>query len=425
MENLTNLAAANNNDNSKMKKFFILILMLLLLLIPIGFWFGIINEREAYRNEAVKSIASSWGDVQIFGSPAMSFEKKKDKNATETVNLQLNNYSVNVKISTEIRKKGIFKVPVYVADVLLKGDFINNYGDLSDKNITTSFAVEDSTGFIEEPKFRINNETPKISQDTKYTTKIKNPGKNIPFEISYKIRGINELYADLGGQSNKVNISGNWANPSFNGNFLPSSREVTKDNFTAEWSIPKVATTNVSQVNPNSVTKYSYNDDGNNRARVGVSLLVPVDNYRMATRALKYSFLFIALTFLSYFIFEITEASKKRIHPLQYLLLGGAMLIFYLLLVSISEFLPFLAAYVISSFMTISLIGTYTYYVITKRQDVRFTAIISVLLVILYTFLYILLNLQDLALLIGSLGLFLIIALIMYATRNVDWYNEG
>ena len=424
MENLTNLAAANNNDNSKMKKFFIFFLLLLLLLISLGFWFGIINEREAYRNEAVKSIASSWGDVQIFGSPAMSFEKKKDKNATETVNLQLNNYSVNVKISTEIRKKGIFKVPVYVADVLLKGDFINNYGDLSDKEITTSFTVEDSTGFIEEPKFKINGGKQVVSQDTKYLTKIPKTPKVIPFEISYRIRGLNELYADLGGQSNKVKIEGNWADPSFTGNFLPSSRAVTKDNFKAEWSIPKVATTNVSQVNPNSVTKYSYTD-GNNRARVGVSLLVPVDNYRMANRALKYSFLFITLTFLSYFIFEITRPSQKRIHPLQYLLLGGAMLIFYLLLVSISEFLPFLAAYVISSFMTISLIGTYTYYVITKRQDVRFTAIISVLLVILYTFLYILLNLQDLALLIGSLGLFLIIALIMYATRNVDWYNEG
>lgn len=424
MEDLNNSSGANKNNNSKMKKFFILLLMLLLLLIPIGFWFGIINDRESYRNEAVKSIASSWGDVQIFGSPAMSFERKKDKNTTETVNLPLNNYSVDVKISTEVRKKGIFKVPVYTADVFLKGDFINDYGDLSDKNITTTFTVEDSTGFIEEPKFKINNETQQVSQDTKYITKIKKTGKKIPFEISYKIRGLNELYADLGGQSNKVKIEGNWADPSFNGNFLPSSREITKDKFSAEWSIPKVATTNVAAVNPNSVTKFSY-DESNNKARVGVSLLVPVDNYRMATRALKYSFLFISLTFLSYFIFEITEPSKKRIHPLQYLLLGGAMLIFYLLLVSISEFVPFAAAYIISSLMTILLIGTYTHFVIVKHANPKFTIIISSLLTVLYTFLYILLNLQDMALLIGSIGLFLVIAMIMYVTRNVDWYNEN
>lgn len=152
---------------------------------------------------------------------------------------------------------------------------------------------------------------------------------------------------------------------------------------------------------------------------------MPVDNYRMATRALKYAFLFITLTFLSYFIFELTAQDKKRIHPLQYLMLGGAMLIFYLLLVSISEFAPFAGAYVISAAMTIGLISAYTYFVITKRQNLRFTTIITILLALLYAFLYILLLLQDLALLLGSLGLFVIIAVIMYATRNVDWYGEN
>ena len=122
------------NENSKMKKFFILILMLIILLIPIGFWFGIIKERESYKQDAIKSIASAWGDVQIFSSPTMSFEKKKDK-TTETVYLPLNTYNADVKIMTEVRKKGIFKVPVYTAEVKLKGDFTNNYGNISDKEI--------------------------------------------------------------------------------------------------------------------------------------------------------------------------------------------------------------------------------------------------------------------------------------------------
>ena len=164
---------------------------------------------------------------------------------------------------------------------------------------------------------------------------------------------------------------------------------------------------------------YSNSDEG----KVGISLLLPVDNYRMASRALKYAFLFIALTFISYFIFEITTKNNKRIHPLQYLLLGAAMLIFYLLLVSISEFIPFLWAYIIASLMTIGLIGTYTYFIITKREDIKYTAIITFLLALLYTFLYVLLKIEDFALLAGSLGLFIIIALIMYSTRNVDWYN--
>ena len=411
------------NENSKMKKFFILILMLIILLIPIGFWFGIIKDRESYKQDAIKSIASAWGDVQIFSSPTMSFEKKKDK-TTETVYLPLNTYNADVKIMTEVRKKGIFKVPVYTAEVKLKGDFTNNYGNISDKEITTEFKVEDSTGFIDEPTFKINNSKQVVSQDTKYTTKVNNTGKYIPFEITYKIRGLNELFVCLDAQINNIKIRGNWANPSFTGNFLPSKRDVSKDSFSAEWKVPKVATTNVAAVNPDPVVNYNY--EGINRnAKVGVSLLMPVDNYRMATRALKYAFLFITLTFLSYFIFELTDKNKKRIHPLQYLLLGGAMLIFYLLLVSISEFAPFIAAYIIAALMTITLISVYTYNVISKKENKKFTIVITALLIILYTFLYILLMLQDLALLIGSLGLFLIIALIMYATRNVDWYSEN
>ena len=142
-------------ENSKMKKFFLLLVMLLLLLIPIGFWYGIIDDRESYRNDAVKSVASSWGDVQVFGSPQMSFDRKKDKEI-ETVQLQLNNYKAFVNISTETRQKGIYKIPVYTADVKLTGDFLNTYGDLSDKDLTTSFQVADSTGFIDEPIFKIN-----------------------------------------------------------------------------------------------------------------------------------------------------------------------------------------------------------------------------------------------------------------------------
>lgn len=408
-------------ENSKMKKFFLLLVMLLLLLIPIGFWYGIIDDRESYRNDAVKSVASSWGDVQVFGSPQMSFDRKKDKEI-ETVQLQLNNYKAFVNISTETRQKGIYKIPVYTADVKLTGDFLNTYGDLSDKDLTTSFQVADSTGFIDEPIFKING-VEASSQDTLYTTKLKTSEKSIPFEISYKIRGVNEAFVNLGGQMNTVEIAGNWANPSFTGNFLPSKREVEKDKFSAQWKVPKVATTNVTTINPDSVGSYKYSEI-NNSAKVGVSLLMPVDNYRMATRALKYGFLFITLTFLSYFIFEITETSKKRIHPLQYLLLGAAMLIFYLLLVSISEFTSFVLAYIIAAIMTIGLISLYTHYVITKRQNTKFTTLIFSLLALLYTFLYILLNLQDMALLIGSIGLFLITALIMYTTRNVDWYNE-
>lgn len=412
-----------NANNTKMKKFTLLLLMLLLLLIPTGFWYGIISDRESYRDEAVRSISSAWGSQQVFSTPKITFEKPKYK-TTETVELLLNNYNADIKISTETRHKGIYKVPVYTADVKLKGDFTNNAGDLTGKTLTLGFNVSDSVGFTEEPVFKINNGKPEISHDTQYSFKLDKNTNTIPFEISFKIRGLNELYVKVNGQSNNVHISGNWSNPSFTGNFLPTKREITKESFDATWNVPKIATTNIN----NSHEKYNNTfEDASllTSANVGVSLLMPVDNYRMANRALKYAFLFIALTFVCYFIFEITSANKKRIHPLQYLLLGGAMLIFYLLLLSISEFLPFGFAYFTASLMTIGLICAYTYFVITKRQNKQFSAIITGLLTILYAFLYTLLQLQDLALLLGSIGLFVIIALIMYTTRNVDWYNEN
>ncbi len=152
---------------------------------------------------------------------------------------------------------------------------------------------------------------------------------------------------------------------------------------------------------------------------------MPVDNYRMSERSVKYSFLFLTLTFLAYFIYEITSKQKRPIHQLQYLMIGISMLIFYLLLVSLSEFIPFAGAYITSSIMTIGLISLYTYFVITKKTNLTFSLLITGILTLLYVFLYILLMLQDLSLILGSLGLFLIMALVMYATRNVEWYNEN
>lgn len=392
--------------NPKVTKFWTILLTLLVLLIPVGFLFGIISDREDYKKEAVNTVAASWGNVQTFDAPSMYFEQKVKDNV-EYKYLPLRDYTADVNLTTEVRKKGLFKVPVYTANVVMKGHFVNGYGDLKDKQIKLTFGVQDSTGFIEEPLIKLNENEPVSVQDTEYTTILKTTGTLIPFEISYKIRGLDNIYVGLGGQSNKVKISGNWKDPSFDGNFLPSAREVGNENFSAEWSVPQIAISGI------------------DNAKVGVSLLTPVDNYRMANRCLKYAFLFLSLTFLSYFIYEITAQKARQIHPLQYLMLGGAMLIFYLLLVSMSEFMPFLAAYTISALMIITLIGMYTFFVITKRQNLMFSAIISLLMMLLYTFLYILLSLQDFALLIGSLGLFIIIAGIMYVTRNVDWYNEG
>lgn len=280
--------------------------------------------------------------------------------------------------------------------------------------------MTDPKGFIEAPEFRVGNEKFQTVDDNIYIKYLTTNQENIPFEIKYKLRGLNVLSVQPFGTVSKIKINGDWKDPSFEGDFLPTNRSVTNKDFTAEWSIPKIATikTDISDLNNPSII------EKNSTVVVSVSLLTPVDNYRMATRAVKYAFLFLLLTFVAYYVFEITSQKNNPIHPIQYMLMGGALLIFYLLLTSISEFMPFLLAYIIAGLFTVGLISYYTYFVLTKREDFKFTILISVIMTLLYTFLYTLLVIQDLSLLIGSFILFVIIAAIMYATRNVEWYDE-
>lgn len=398
----------SNDIDSKAKKFLTILGTSLLLLIPIAFMSGIIHDRTTYRNEAVAKIAQSWAGSQVISTPTMSFKTLNDKKEENINELKLNNYEAVVNIQTEIRKKGIFKVPVYTAEILQKGDFENKYGDLSNKQISITADISDSRGFVTEPSFKINNGEAKKNQDVTYSTTIKTNAKSIPFEISYKIKGLNDINVALGGNSNKISIQGNWKDPEFKGDFLPTEREVTNKDFSAMWSVPRIA----------------LSKDSKEPSLVSISLLVPVDSYSMADRSLKYGFLLLSLTFLGYFIFEITAKERRKVHPIQYCLLGAAILMFYLLLVSISEVLTFNIAYLISAIMVMSLILVYTYSVITKKQSIGFSVGITSLIGLLYAFFYILLMLQDVSLFAGSIGLFFIIAVIMYLTRNVNWYNE-
>lgn len=387
--------------STKAKKFYIILSMLLILLIPIAFLTGIVNGRENYKAEAIENITKAWAQSQIIEAPSLTVIA----NGKDHV-LKLNNYNANIKVNTEMRRKGIFSVPVYTANIELKGDFINDLGAINNLKSNLSFNVTDSKGFIEQPQFKILDNDLTFGNDLTFSSNITTKDKYIPFLISYKLRGLNEIFVSPKGLNNKIAIEGNWKNPGFEGDFLPTQRNITGNNFNAQWSIPAIAGSSIK--NPT----------------LGVTFLMPVDNYRMATRAVKYAFLFLTLTFVAYFIYEITSAKENPIHQLQYLMMGAALLIFYLLLVSMSEFIPFTLAYILATLLTIGLISSYTYFVITKKQNLNFTTLMTAILLLLYVFLYVLLMLQDLSLIIGSIGLFLIIALVMYSTRNVEWYSD-
>jgi inner membrane protein len=207
-------------------------------------------------------------------------------------------------------------------------------------------------------------------------------------------------------------MSSKWRSPSFTGNFLPEKREITSDGFRAEWS--------VSQLNRNFPQSWSGETYAIDNSAFGVKLYSPVDQYQKVTRAVKYAILFIVLTFMAFFLTEIFTG--VLIHPIQYTLIGLAIILFYVILLSLSEHIPFLSSYAIASAGVIFLISAYAKSVLKGKRS---AVIIGTILLGLYLFLYVTLQLEDFALLLGSVGLFAILAVVMYLTRRINWFDIG
>ena len=237
-----------------------------------------------------------------------------------------------------------------------------------------------------------------------------NEGSLSSFSVTLSMRGSNYLYFTPVGKTTETDISANWKDPAFDGQYLPTASDITDKNFKAHWKIL-----------PLSHTYPQYWKDSKqdlSKAAFGVKLIQPVDGYSKTNRSVKYAILFVALTFTFFFFLEILQ--KRNVHPLQYLLVGIALTIFYALLLSISEYTGFNIAYLIASIATISLIGLYAWSMFNNGKTAAgFTCALSAL----YTYIFVLIQSEDYALLFGSIGLFIIIAIIMYYSRTIDWYG--
>jgi len=232
------------------------------------------------------------------------------------------------------------------------------------------------------------------------------------------------------GSNTEVQLSSGWPHPSFTGRFLPSEREVRDDGFTAQWRLSSLATTaqqDVAQGKP--VCQASGGDDDDEPAAAAapsggcadsfsVAFIDPVNPYSLAQRAIKYGVLFIALTFVGVGLFELMK--RLRVHPVQYLLVGSALCSFFLLLLSLSEHLPFGAAYALAATACVLLLGYYASHMLgSVRRGLPFGAGMA----LLYGLLYVLLQLEQTALVVGALALFAVLALVMVLTRKVNWYG--
>ncbi|MDP2236222.1 MAG: cell envelope integrity protein CreD [Bacteroidales bacterium] len=417
-----------------------IVLIAILLLIPAAMIQSLIGEREQNYNETIREVSSKWSEEQTLCGPFISIpyhryvEQSKDNQSTISkvkayIHLLPEQLKITGTISPERRYRSIYEVVVYKSELEISGSFASlrlTELDIPLQNIQfdkafITFGLNDLRGIDQEIILNLNDErlsfNPGVLSNDVVESGVHalvnlNPdsNQNADFSFNLSLKGSQKLYFTPLGKVTDIDITSSWVNPSFNGAFLPDPRDVSEDGFSAHW--------NVLHLNRNYPQQWTGSSYSVKESSFGVDLLLPVDNYQKTYRTARYAILFIGFTFLVFFFIEVLK--KVFIHPVQYILVGIALVVFFTLLLSISEYLRFNHAYIVSAIATLSLVAAYVKAII---KNLRLTGLIVGILFILYSFIYVILQLQDLALLIGSIGVFVILALVMYFSRKIDWYH--
>lgn len=420
--------------------------LLVVLLIPLEFVKSLIYERSSRQVEVVREINNKWGNEVIISGPILKIpyktiektehfnsDTKKYETRTETITntayIFPDDLNVEADVNTLERNRAIYKSVVFTADMNVSGTFPKI--DLSEKDIplsdilwekaTVVIQTTNIKGIRSNMEVQLNDSAlalnPKFTKDylntiqsqviPEFETKAK---QAMPFSFTIKVNGSERLQFIPIGKESKVSMTSNWHSPSFNGNFLPieDSKTITKEGFNADWEVYQI-NRQFEQVFYNTLPNLTH-------FAFGADLIIPVDEYQKSERTAKYGFLVIGLTFLVFLMIQI--GSKIYIHPFQYVLIGLALVLFYTLLISISEHSSFLKAYLISASAVMLLITVYSKIVF---KEMKFPILIAFSLSSLYGFIYVIIQLENYALLVGSVGLFVILAIIMFASRKLDW----
>lgn len=429
-----------NSGNNALMKLLVVSLLVIILLIPLGLIGNLIYERESRRDSAIAEVNQVWGQSQLISGPVVTvpyrvvWKDEKDKTHTEIHKAHFlpDRFEVTGTIEPQTRSRGIFDVAVYRVNLAFKGifpaieftDWKIAPEDVIWEEASLSMGLTDMRGIRDTLFLRWNQQDIEFKPGVASTSLFENglhlrlPNLNQPqthtFSFEVSLNGSQQLMFVPVGKKTTVALNSTWTNPSFQGAFLPVQREVSEKGFSASWEV-----SHLGRSFPQSwTTQETPNSNNLSNSAFGMSLLIPVDFYKKSQRSVKYGVLFILLTFMTFFLFEVFN--PLRIHPMQYMMVGAALCLFYLLLISISEHLDFRIAYLVAS---ISNIGLITLYTRRALQSTKRAVILGLVLSGLYVYLYILLHLQDYSLIFGSIGLFLILATVMYITRNVDWYN--
>jgi len=418
----------------------------LLLLIPSEWIQSLIKERQNRQDEVINEISDKWSGSQLVEGPIMIIPYKtiisqKDINgkvssAASLTNIYILPEMLNIvsKAIPEVLHRGIFDAVVYNNKIQVNGQFsalelkksgINPAMIQWDK-AKVAIGLSDLKGLKNNPAIKLGNSVYSVEPDFTSLnlfsnnliilpdlTAEKNTALSFHFELDF--RGSSELKFQHLGKSTTVKVNGKWNNPSFTGRYLPEQRQVSDHGFSATWKMPYFNRPFPQQWEDIN-TKLNTEKNG---GAFGVKFILPVDQYQKTMRTAKYSILIILLTFISLFFTEMIN--KKKVHLLQYVLIGAAMSIYYTLLLSFTERVGFNFAYLIASVATVTLISIFIFMLLNNTKPaIIFGAILS----IFYSFVYVIIQLQDLSLLFGSIGLFIIISVLMYLSAKMDWNKK-
>jgi inner membrane protein len=414
----------------------LVLFLVLLLMIPIIWVQSLINERETLQANVQQEVAHAWGREQVLKGPVLCIPyelrgygaDKKPYIERHWRYIAPEDLQVTANVATETRKKGIFETVVYNSATRIQGVF--NLEELPDKgSVRYLFAeaalltgISDPSTITQKIVTQWEGAEIKTMPGTPYNGFVGNgfhtfvpidPEKNqYRFDVALDFRGTSSLDFLPSGRNTQIQANSNWASPSFTGRNLPAKREITTSGFSATW--------NASEYNRPFPDFWS--DDAyqalNDQVTFGVKLIQTADHYQKNMRSAKYALLVISLSFMVFFFFEIML--KIRIHPIQYGMIGLGLAIFYLLLLSLTEHLGFDQAYLISAG---AVIGLVVFYALAFLPNKKTAALLTLLFLMLYAYIFVLLQLEDYALLAGSVGLFLILATVMLLSKRVNWYS--
>ncbi|MFV0505483.1 MAG: cell envelope integrity protein CreD [Bacteroidales bacterium] len=402
-------------------------------------------ERKVRQREVVSEINSKWGEEVILSGPILKIpyiptkiaidDKGKEsviQGETKYIYLLPDDLSMDANVNAKPLKRSIYQSVVYSSDIAIKGSFapIKLNADISPelimwdkskiiiqssnlKGIKNNIVTKLGDKKLQmSPVYSSNSELNTIESSI-ISSLVHDGNDAINFEFDIKINGSGSLEFIPIGKTTTASMASNWASPSFDGRFLPNdeTKEISKAGFKASWT--------VLQINRQFEQEFINKLPNLSEFSFGTKLLVPVNEYAKSERASKYGLLVIALTLLVFLLIQL--ASKIYIHPFQYIMIGLALVMFYTLLISISEHSSFLVAYFLASISVIALIGTYSKNILKKT---KLSLFVVATLLCLYSFIYVIIQMEDYAMLSGSIGLFIILSIVMFFSKNIDWHNN-